>query len=53
MTRLEGNRRFIAAALALLGLLLLAAPGVQAQAVYGSIAGTVATPPEPPFPAPP
>ena len=41
MPQFTGFSRFVAAAVALLALLLVAAPGVRAQAVYGSIAGTV------------
>ena len=42
MTRSGTNRRYLAAAMAVLGLLMIAVPGARAQAVYGSIAGTVA-----------
>ncbi len=40
MTKYE--TRHLAAAMAVLGLLLITVPGARAQAVYGSIAGTVA-----------
>jgi hypothetical protein len=41
MTRVTGWSRVCAAGVAVLGLIVVASPSVRAQAVYGSIAGTV------------